>query len=73
MARIKGTDSHGKVHWLREIREPGGNSYVWGDEVHASQMPLHVAEHRLDYINLMNRYVDPEDRIEPILVKEYSR
>lgn len=73
MARIKGIDSHGKVHWLREIRGLASTDFVWSDEIHASQMPLHSAEHLISRITQMNRYVDPDDRIEPTLVKEFSR
>lgn len=73
MARIKGTDSHGKVHWFREIRGNFSVDYAWDDEIHASQMPLAIAEKWVIHVNQLNHYRDPEDRIEPILVKEYSR
>lgn len=74
MARIKGTDSHGKVHWLREIpRQGGGFDYAWADELHATHMPLAAAEKWVGHINRMNHYRDADERIVATLIKEFSK
>lgn len=59
--RIKATDIHGKTHWYQQ--RPN-DRYVWGDESNASVMPTREAMRRLDDLQMHNRYLDSEDKME---------
>lgn len=65
--RISGEDSEGVTHWLVE---DGRGGFHWGDLTHASDMPLIVAERHIKEILQRNRYIEPDWRIRPTLVKD---
>lgn len=73
MTFVKGTDSHGKEHWLQETRT--GSGYVWTYRGRASDMPLFVAERWV--ADLTRKYsgymLDPEDRMTITLVRGNDR
>lgn len=58
--RIKGIDDQGKTHWL-SLR-PNDN-YIWGTEIHASDMPRMMAQRWFDEVTKRNRYLEPNDRM----------
>jgi len=69
MAMVKGTDSEGRVSWLREIRN--GATYSWDDELHASHMPIFVARNWAIEVNRKNHYLDSDLRIIAEVVEEF--
>lgn len=64
--RIKGVDSRGKEHWLVLAR----NSWYWNEESNASTVYLTRGEELVHEINVRNLYLDSEDRMVPVLVKD---
>lgn len=62
MPLISGTDDLGKIHWLQE-------SGYWGERVSAKNWSPHEATQRFQEINMRNRALKPQDRIEPELFR----